>query len=286
MESYFSLLLVLLSPILVAACGMWFLRWKEGEHRRKSPISRKVCRYPGYTLTKEIESLDERLSTDLIVLFMIPAVTIGISSIGLLELSGVMGWVVFGTFYVVGIGIAISRLFRTARSLRAKRLGLAGEQVVGHQLAELYRAGFFVFHDFPLDFGNIDHIAVGPPGVFAIETKFKRKTKDEKDGHKMSYDEAFMHFPNGKTRKPLDQVQRAANDLRGQIGRLFGDTPVIPVVVLPGWFVERRAAKTSVQVMNDKQLIGWLSKEERVLDDQKIQRVAAFIEEKCRDVSV
>lgn len=286
MESYFSLLLLLFSPILVAAGGLWVIRWNEGEHRRKSPVSRKVCRYPGYSLAKEIENIDERLSNDLIMLFLIPAMAVGTSSIGILKVSGFLGWVIYGTIYAGAVGFIIARLYRTSRSLRRKRLGLAGEQVVGHQLAELYRAGFFVFHDFPLDHSNIDHVAVGPPGVFAIETKFVRKTKDEKDGHKMSYDEDFMQFPGKKTRKPMDQAQRAANDLRGQLSRMFGNVPVIPVVVLPGWFVERRAANPPVQVMNNKQLLGWLPKEPRVLDDRTVERIAAFIEEKCRDVEV
>lgn len=286
MDSFVTVFLVLLSPLIIAAGGLWAIRRHEGEHRRKSPVSGKVCRYPGYTLSKEIEKLDDRLNTDLLMLFMIPAVTLALSSAGLLKLSGNAGWTIFGISYAGAIGFFVSRLFRTSRDLRMKRLGLDGERIVGHQLAELYRAGFFVFHDFPLDFGNIDHVAVGPPGVFAIETKFKRKTKGENEAYKMTFDQNIIRFPEGETTKPLEQATRQAGELRKRLDAIFGELPVEPVIVYPGWWVTREAAKVPVPVMNDKQLLGWLSKEKRVLDEETVRRVAAFLDEKCRDVSV
>jgi len=57
----------------------------------------------------------------------------------------------------------------------AKRTWIAGgrgEQKVGAVLEELCENGFYVFHDVKLpDFGNVDHVALGPQGFFAIETK-------------------------------------------------------------------------------------------------------------------
>lgn len=66
---------------------------------------------------------------------------------------------------------------------------------------------------------------------------------------------------------------------------MFGSL-VVPGIVFPGWYVTREAPEVPVQVMNDKQLPGWLSEEKRALDDETVQRVAAVVDEKCRDVSV
>jgi len=52
--------------------------------------------------------------------------------------------------------------------------GAAGEELVGEALDGLREHGWFALHDVQLDSGNIDHILVGPPGIFTIETKSHR----------------------------------------------------------------------------------------------------------------
>jgi len=54
--------------------------------------------------------------------------------------------------------------------------GLEGERVVGAVLDELGAAGWRVFHDrrLPGSVANIDHIAVGPGGIVAIDAKAYR----------------------------------------------------------------------------------------------------------------
>jgi hypothetical protein len=48
--------------------------------------------------------------------------------------------------------------------------GLRGERIVAKALATLPE-DFRVIHDLPTSHGNVDHVVVGPTGVFAIETK-------------------------------------------------------------------------------------------------------------------
>jgi nuclease-like protein len=49
--------------------------------------------------------------------------------------------------------------------------GARGEEHVGSLLGALEGAGWLVIHDATFGNGNIDHILIGPPGVFTIETK-------------------------------------------------------------------------------------------------------------------
>jgi hypothetical protein len=51
------------------------------------------------------------------------------------------------------------------------RQGAAGERGTGRQLRRLPSARWVALHDIDTGRGNIDHIAVGPPGVFLLETK-------------------------------------------------------------------------------------------------------------------
>jgi hypothetical protein len=53
--------------------------------------------------------------------------------------------------------------------------GAAGEELVGRLLDELSVSGWHVMHDAQLGTGNVDHVAVGPPGLFTFETKSSPK---------------------------------------------------------------------------------------------------------------
>ena len=78
---------------------------------------------------------------------------------------------VFG-LYLATISViwTLGRLFVTPRHIRAWRVGAVGEDKT---TAALERLGdsWVVLHDrrIPGSRANIDHIAIGPPGVFVIE---------------------------------------------------------------------------------------------------------------------
>ncbi|CAA9352066.1 MAG: hypothetical protein AVDCRST_MAG93-7168 [uncultured Chloroflexia bacterium] len=52
--------------------------------------------------------------------------------------------------------------------------GARGESKVGAELERLHKQGFYVFHDWDSGRGNVDHFAIGPQGVFAVEAKALR----------------------------------------------------------------------------------------------------------------
>src|SRR4029077_13677170 len=57
------------------------------------------------------------------------------------------------------------------RDYRSWSQGAEGEEVVGKVLEGLAEDGWCVIHDVCFGRGNIDHIVVGPGGIFTIETK-------------------------------------------------------------------------------------------------------------------
>jgi len=61
---------------------------------------------------------------------------------------------------------------RRRPTTEAFRIGAEGEERIGSVLDRISSRGYTLMHDVPLrGYGNIDHIAVGPGGVFTIETK-------------------------------------------------------------------------------------------------------------------
>lgn len=87
-------------------------------------------------------------------------------------------WTVFGLrgmplllveLVAVGAMLAGDRLY-SAQADRWLR-GAAGERAVGAVLAQLEDEGWRALHDISLGRGNVDHVLVGPGGIFTIETK-------------------------------------------------------------------------------------------------------------------
>lgn len=66
------------------------------------------------------------------------------------------------------------RLLRRRRpETESWRKGLAGERIVAAELADLAERGWRVLHSIPLARGvDIDHLLIGPGGVFTINSKF------------------------------------------------------------------------------------------------------------------
>ena len=64
----------------------------------------------------------------------------------------------------------IKRMDEYERERKAWRKGSLGEYAVAAELAAL-PSSFFVMNDLRTPFGSMDHLVVGPTGIFAIETK-------------------------------------------------------------------------------------------------------------------
>ncbi|SED60634.1 Nuclease-related domain-containing protein [Streptomyces misionensis] len=70
----------------------------------------------------------------------------------------------------------VSRLLRRPSEWDSWRRGLAGERRVGAELNRLGRHGWRVLHSVPLaNKVDIDHLLIGPGGVFSINTKHHHK---------------------------------------------------------------------------------------------------------------
>ena len=136
------------------------------------------------------------------------------------------------------------------------RIGADGEAYTGQELNLLAREGAFVFHDIPYKYGNIDHVVVGYDNIFVVETKAVREpvgSNGKKEG-RVEYDGTHLRFPHFTTDAPLRQARCHADCLTrilNEDGRC--SIPVIPVVALPGWFIESTNRTVSaVRIINPK----------------------------------
>ena len=168
--------------------------------------------------------------------------------------------IIFTLLAVIAIVFTLIKMRAVLREASCLKLGIVGEEAVGQYLEEKLRPmGCHVLHDIPGEGFNLDHIVIGPTGVFCIETKTHSKPLHgspgiQYDGEKVTVD-GFS--PN---RDPIVQAKSAANWLRELIERTTGRKfAVKPIVLYPGWFVKKMPQNADVWVLNHKVLPTFIS---------------------------
>lgn len=148
---------------------------------------------------------------------------------------GVLVATVFMVYFVY-------KAYRTWRKLRTYKRGEEGERIVAQAIEQdLVPLGYVAFHDIPLENDgrrfNIDHLLVGPNGIFAIETKYY--TKPAKGSPEVRYDGKRAYWTGYKDRDGIAQATSAAQSARTLISELTGmNVFVYPVLCAVGWYAK------------------------------------------------
>lgn len=272
---------------LFTACYFFNKRKKT----RRNPLTTSLLRGPGETIRKELEVISEKLDDFFLLIFglaiLSPIVLLFVLKLGDSSTIGWQFWVVLVSYGLIIAGLT-SWLYRTLRHRQDLYLGLDAETAVGQELNTLMFSGFRVFHDFPAENFNIDHIAVGPAGVFAVETKGRSKPIKGRGNidAKVFSDGEVLKFPDWNEMEPLEQARWQAKWLSKWLSSAVGQAvPVKPVLALPGWFVEM-TKRSDVVVYSGKnpQFFSKLQAGEP-LPDSLVLSIAHQLEQRCRDVA-
>ena len=147
---------------------------------------------------------------------------------------------------------------------------------MGEFLERLRESGFKVFHDIPGPQFNIDHVVIGPKGVFTIETK--TWSKPARGQPRITFDgESLKAAGFDPDRDPIVQGRAQARWLNQLLAESTGrKVPVRPVIVFPGWFIEGppREKKSEVWVLEPKLLPAYLDHEPEVLAPEDVSLLA------------
>ncbi len=152
--------------------------------------------------------------------------------------------------------------------LERRDTGAAGEEHVGALLDALASPSWRVIHDASLGRGNIDHIVIGPPGVFTLETK----------SHPGPVRVGRVH---GGTIAQARAQSRSIADVTGM--------KVEPLLVYSRAWVDRpMARRKGVRVVPARMLVAHLERRPTVLTREEIgrahERVArALLDQQARE---
>ena len=271
-----------------------FLRRRGRKDRKPFPDNLKLLRGPGETLRRRVARIDEdllfyfSLAFCLPVLVSIPFLWVTTHLTGAAQLAGLALSLLA---LIGGLAFAARKLVRLLDEWRNRYLGYFGERIVAEALEPLKAQGCRLFHDLPAGEGknafNIDHVIVGPSGVFAVETKTRRKGRARSGfaDHQIIYDGNVLSYPWAEDRFGLDQAVQRARWLETHLAKLLGErTPVEPLLTFPGWTVLQRA-RGPVNVLNPAQIpAAVVLRGAPVLDARQIELISNDLDSRCRDV--
>ena len=274
------------------------LELRDRSRREKTespPQEEKLLRPPGYSLALKMEELWDEFTDRLFEICVGAAVTGMLTSYAFELLRGSArqtAGIVLLTCSLGIFSILVQRVI-AARALlqhrRNCRLGLRGEQAVAEALTEVGPNGYRAFHDLPGgENWNIDHVVVGPQGVFVIETKARRRraVAGSQPAHVVGYDGDTLTFPTGKDHDAIPQARRNAKWVADYLTKKTGErVDAAPLVVLPGWYVECTASDTKgFAAMNATYLKKYLASQPERVPPAQLRRIIALLEDKCRDL--
>lgn len=289
-----ALLICVAIGLLLGVGVVWVWNWRKQRSGRRNPLTQHLLRSPGQSIRDKIEDVRWDVAA-FFGLAMLPAplaIAFYLADwVARGQQPSMRLTVMLGLMMIAAQGFLMRKLWKWLNELQRLRLGYEAELAVGQELNDLGRIGYRAYHDLPVDERafNIDHVLVGPAGVFAVETKGRPKPETGnagRDAWEVHYDGDTLQFPGWHERKPLRQAVAASDWLRDWLTSSVGDRVVVqPLLVLPGWYVKRTAGK-GFPVLSGRQIGSYFSKLRRDarMSDEMIKRIAHQLDQRCRDV--
>jgi len=154
--------------------------------------------------------------------------------------------------------------------------GAVGEQRTGKSLRPLEARGWVVLHDLPGDRGNLDHVVVGPAGVFLLDSKRWRgsttvigdiATVRRVEDPDLSWRHGGVGYLKGLARDVHDRLRTQSRV----------SVWVEPVIVVWGDFPQRVAGETC-KFVHGEDLAIWLEQQPKRIDASRVDQLAFAIE--------
>ena len=283
-------LLLVLAPLLLLGVVARLARWRTRGPNRRSPLTKDLLRGPAHSLRVQLDDLRWDFAS-----YLAAAVAAPLLFYALYLQNELAGRALASSMIVIYVGLAAALalmvVVKTVRTIQVGyrlQLGIEAEIATAEELNRLMQLGFWVFHDCPGDKQfNIDHVVVGPTGVFAVETKgrAKRSGRGVSDGHIVRYDGQVLRFPGWSETAVLKQAHRNAKWLQRWLTSAVGEfIAVRPIVVLPGWYVDS-ANPGTIPVLNEKQAANYCGRPgNSQLSGKQIRQIAHQLDQRCRDI--
>ena len=175
------------------------------------------------------------------------------------------------TLLVASLVWVIVSLMRGLRHVERFFKGARGEEKVAGILRSLPDP-YHVFNDFATGRAHVDHVVVGPGGVFAVETKSWRGGVTVEDGR-------ILLDGQMPSRDPLAQTLREAELVRTALAARGWKGAVTPVLVFStNSFAAHRAIVRGVTVINSNELKDGFASDRVVIPPAELDRLVGLMD--------
>lgn len=193
------------------------------------------------------------------------------------NVSPLLGW---GALAVL-IG-SLGRMVTTPNHVTAWATGADGEERTAAALEPLVADGFRILHDrrIPGSRANIDHIVIGPPGVFVIETK--------SFSGKLEIRGSDVYVAGRRRTAMLDEVRREVAAVEAALGAEFA---ALGIRAMPLICVHRaelplfRSEANGIPIVSAKGMVKRLRSAPPSLDPAAVERLASAADARLRAAS-
>lgn len=245
--------------------------------KTRSPLKDRPLRMPGQSVQDEREKLSGEVIEQWGLQALLFVILAGAEWYRYYTDMKPHPWLV-SAFALLMVLFAAWRIARVRPQLRNLRLAVDGERAVGQYLERLRERGYQVFHDVVGDGFNVDHLLIGPGGVFTVETKTWSKpvhgpAEIHFDGQRITVSNRVID------RDPVVQAKAQASWVRQVLEESSGKRAAVhPVIVFPGWYISSPSgALKDVWVLEPKALPAFLEKEPSRLSASDIRLFAFHI---------
>ncbi len=236
-----------------------------------------VQRRPGQSLREEWDRL---VNENLPFILLVPAMLWVVWLTQWLPVSKEVSPNFWLALAIVGTGMAAIAYLRLIPRARNLVRGERGELRVAEVLDDLRTYGYRPFHDVVRDGFNVDHVVVGPGGVFAIETKFRSGSGE------VTFRNGEGLFVGGFAEEKDSLSQARGN--AAEVNRLIKencriDEWVWPLVVFVGdWRVKNDWRNTDARVFTPDRLADHIVNQQPRLTRREIELIASHLERSAR----
>ncbi len=194
---------------------------------------------------------------------------------------GYPDWQLYLFLSTLGAGAAFVayRLAVTLLARRQLRFLRDASIAIGHQLQWISSGHGRVFHDVPVPSGVIDHVMVGPSGIYAVTVIARRPSKT---GETRIANDEVQFRPSRKT-SDVTEIGNAVSELAHELSKRVGqNVRVRSVVAVPGWNISSQNGGEHLLVneRNLPMLRGWKDQTEYLMNED-VDAIQTWLSARC-----
>lgn len=253
--------------VFVLIARTWFAATRAANS--SSSFSDRILREAAQRFRDEFELLSSKQSTYLggALVFAVLFVSAWFLEAGAL-FAGYPSWQLYLQIGFLGLagGYALYRLCMTVIRRRRVKFLRDANIAIGHQLQQLPSGFARVYHDVPTSTGVVDHVLVGPTGVYAVNVIARRSAK--RSHARLRENE--VQFANGKPSASVVRVASRTRQLQKDFRRITGSKiRVRSVIAVPGWDIGEQTGDEHLLV-NERtiaMITGWKDNSDYLMNE-------------------